>query len=250
MGKLLIQQRRGKGSRAYKRPSHRFKTDLALRKYDEIEKNSKLRGQVIEFVDDPARDAILMNVKFENGESCLFIAPEGIGIGDVVELGTEARIGIGNVLPLTKIPEGTPIYNLETVTGDRGKLIHSAGTCGFIVSRETNHVLVKLPSKHIKSFDATCRAQIGVISGGGKLENPFLKAGTRFHAMKAKNKTWPNVRGVAMNAVSHPFGGKEHHRGRSSCVGRNTPPGRKVGHLAARSTGRRKGKLSQVTNNG
>ncbi len=238
MGKPLIHQRRGKGSPAYTRPSSRFKADVEFRDYDEIEKNSKLRGEVIDFVDDPARSALLIDVRFENNERRLLLAPEGIKVGDVIEVGAAADLGVGNILPLYAIPDGAPVYDLECSPGDGGKLVRAAGACGFVVGKEGDVVFVRLPSKSVKPFDARCRAQIGVICGGGRSELPFATAGKKYYAMQARNLTWPNVRGVAMNAVSHPFGGKEHHRGRSSCVARGTPPGRKVGHLAARSTGR------------
>ncbi|MBI5159432.1 50S ribosomal protein L2 [Candidatus Micrarchaeota archaeon] len=238
MGKPLIQQRSGKGSPAYARPSHRFKVELEYREYDEIEKNSKLRGEVVGFVDDPARSGLLMDVRFENNEKRLLLAPEGMKVGDVIEVGAAADLGKGNVLPLSAIPDGAPIYGLECTPGDGGKLVRASGSCAFVVGREGDMVRVKLPSRSVKELDSRCRAQIGVVSGGGRGELPFATAGKKHYAMRARNLNWPDVRGVAMNAVSHPFGGKEHHRGRSSCVARGTPPGRKVGHLAARSTGR------------
>jgi large subunit ribosomal protein L2 len=88
-----------------------------------------------------------------------------------------------------------------------------------------------------------CRAQIGVISGGGRLEKPLMKAGNSHYKFHAVNRRWPHNRGVKMSAYNHPFGGKQHHKGKSSCTSRGAPPGRKVGHIAARSTGRKKAKL-------
>jgi len=85
------------------------------------------------------------------------------------------------------------------------------------------------------------RATIGVIAGGGRLEKPLLKAGAAYWKWSAKSYWWPRVRGLAMNPVSHPHGGGR-HVGRPTTVSRNAPPGRKVGHIAARRTGRRKGK--------
>jgi large subunit ribosomal protein L2 len=242
MGKMLLQQRLGKGSPSYKRPSHRFKADVKYRKLDEAELKGKIYGQVASFVDDPARTAILMDIKFENGENILLLAPEGIKIGDIIEVGNNAVIDIGNVLPLILIPDGTPIYNIEITPGDGGKLARASGEAAFVVSREAGFVTVRLPSKRLKILDGRCRAEIGTISGGGRLDKPFVKAGKKYYAMQAQNRRWPNVRGVAMNPYNHPFGGKEHHKGRPSTVARSTPPGRKVGHLAARRTGRRRGK--------
>jgi len=242
MGKRLIQQKLGKGSPSYKRPSSRCKADVEYRNLDELEKSGKLSGEVVEFVDDPARTAILMEVKFNNNEMNLFIAPEGAMIGDRIEVGVSAGVKPGNVLPLNSIPEGMPVYDIEITPGDGGRLVRSSGTTAFVVSHEGGVVTVRLPSKKLKMLDGRCRAQIGIICGGGRLEKPFLKAGKKFYAMGAMNRRWPNVRGVAMNPYNHPFGGKEHHKGRPSTVSRSTPPGRKVGHLASRRTGRRRGK--------
>ncbi|MEW6328908.1 MAG: 50S ribosomal protein L2 [Candidatus Micrarchaeota archaeon] len=238
MGKMLEQQRRGKGSPSYKRPSHRFKVDLCYRPYDEAERSGALYGEVVNFVDDPGRSALLMEVQFPNNEKRLMLAPEGAFVGQRVQAGASAELQPGNVLPLSAIPDGTPIYNIEIIPGDGGKMARVAGTSAYVVSREGGKVTVRLPSKKIHIFSGLCRAQIGVICGGGRLERPFMTAGRKMLAMNAVNRRWPHVRGVAMNPYDHPFGGKEHHRGRPSTVSRSTPPGRKVGHLAARSTGR------------
>ncbi|MFH0818028.1 MAG: 50S ribosomal protein L2 [Candidatus Micrarchaeota archaeon] len=240
MGKRLIQQRRGKGSSAYRRPSHRFFTRLTYRNYDEKERNGVWNGQITRFVDDPARTAILMEVKLETGEYLHLLAPEGAMVGNKFQQGAEAEVGFGNVLPLAKIPDGIPIYNIEAHPGNGGIFVRSSGTSAHVVSHDGKVVTVLLPSKKTKRLDSTCRAQVGVICGGGRLEKPMLTAGANHHKMHARNMTWPNVRGVAMNAVAHPFGGKQHHPGRPTTVARNAPPGRKVGHIASRSTGRRK----------
>ena len=102
-------------------------------------------------------------------------------------------------------------------------------------------ITVELPSKKQKTFLPDCRATIGVIAGSGKQEKPFVKAGTRYHAMKAKGKLYPRTSGVAMNAVDHPFGsGRGRHMGKSQIPPRFASPGRKVGMIRARRTGRRK----------
>ena len=237
MGKPLNQQRRGKGSPTFRAPSHRYKCELKYRSYDELEKNV-LAGEVIRFVDDPGRDAVLMEVLFENGEKHLFLAPEGIKIGDRIEVGANAKLDIGCVLPLEKIPDGMPVYAIEGTPGDGGKFVRGAGGVAYVVSHEGEKVVVRLPSKELRTFNAKCRATIGVINGGGRLELPLLKAGKNYYKMKARNKYWPKVRGVAMNPYDHPFGGKEHHIGKASTIARNAPPGKKVGHIAARAVGR------------
>ena len=82
--------------------------------------------------------------------------------------------------------------------------------------------------------------------GGGRLEKPLMKAGTNFYKKHAQNRKWPVNRGVHMSAYTHPFGGKQHHKGRGSATSRNAPPGRKVGHIAARSTGRKKAHVEEM----
>lgn len=83
---------------------------------------------------------------------------------------------------------------------------------------------------------------VGIVAGGGRNEKPVLKAGRKFFRQRPKRKMWPIVRGVTMNPVEHPHGGGNHqHIGKSSCVARNTPAGRKVGLIAARRTGRLRG---------
>jgi len=245
MGKLLKQQRRGKGSGAYKAPSHRYKADLSHRVYDEHEKSGVLRGQIVDFIDDPARGALLMKVLFEDGSEHLMLSAEGVKLGQEIYSGFNAKIGIGNCLPLSKIPEGFPIFNIELNPGDGGKLIKAPGSYATLVSKEKDIAYIKLPSKLTISLSGLCRAQIGVVSGGGKLEKPLMKAGNNFYKKHAQNKMWPKNRGVHMAAYNHPFGGKQHHKGRSSMTSRNAPPGRKVGHIAARSVGRKKAHVEE-----
>ncbi len=238
MGKLLRQQRRGKGSVSYKAPSHRYKAELAYRKLQGTERSGSLRGQVTSFVDDPARGALLMGVKFEDGSSMMLLAPEGMAVGQEIASGADAALGLGNCLPLSKMPEGALIYNIEMAPGDGGKLVRAPGSYATIVSREKDAVYVKLPSKNTIILQGSCRAQLGVVCGGGRLEKPLMKAGVNFYKKHAQNRKWPVNRGVHMSAYTHPFGGKQHHKGRGSMTSRNAPPGRKVGHIAARSVGR------------
>jgi large subunit ribosomal protein L2 len=245
MGKLLKQQRRGKGSVAYKAPSHRYKAELQFRKYNEQEKTSSVRGQVVGFIDDPARGALLMQVLFEDGLLAYMLAPEGAYVGQEVWSGASAKLGLGNCIPLSKIPEGAPIYNIEMAPGDGGKLVRAPGSYGTLVSREKDMVFVKLPSRHTLLLQGICRAQLGIVCGGGRLEKPLMKAGANFYKKHAQNRKWPVNRGVHMSAYTHPFGGKQHHKGRGSMTSRNAPPGRKVGHIAARSVGRKKAHVEE-----
>lgn len=242
MGKRLNSQRRGKGGPVYKTPSHRYKVKLELRSYDKIEREGSLKGEVLGFVDDPAHDAILMKVLFANGEENIFVAPEGIMVGDTIYSGAVSEVLLGSILPLNNIPEGIYVYNIESLPGQNGKFVRSPGSSALIVSKADGKVKIKMPSKRMKIFKGECRAQVGVISGGGRGEKPMMKASANYYKKKAKNKKWPVVRGVAQSPFSHPHGGKQHHVGKSTSISRNASPGQKVGHLASSRTGRKKRK--------
>lgn len=242
MGKRLKQQKRGAGRPRYLSPGHRYKADLKYRNYDDLEKTGVLTGKVVSFVDDPARTALLMKVKYDNNETGLLLAPEGIAVDDEVDVGAQGRMILGSVLPLYRIPDGAYIYNIERNPGDGGTLVKASGSYANIVAKEGGIVYVKLPSKATVVLSNECRAQLGVIAGGGRLEKPMLKAGNNHYKKKAQNRLWPVVRGVHQAAYSHPHGGKQHHAGKPTTVARSASPGSKVGHIAARQTGRRKGK--------
>lgn len=237
MPKSLIQQKRGKGSPTYRAPSFRYKGKVKHNKL--IDKT--INGEVIDIVHCPGHSSPLAQIKYDDGEKILMIAPEGIKVGDLVKAGAITDIRLGNILSLKNIPEGASIYNIESNPGDGGKFVRSSGTFAKIVSKLKDKITIKLPSNKQKVFNPECRACIGVIAGGGRTEKPFLKAGKMYHAMKAKNKLWPITSGTSMNAVSHPFGGSSSNtKGRPTQSGRNYPPGRKVGKLAPRRTGRTK----------
>jgi large subunit ribosomal protein L2 len=223
-------------------------TDVKFRSYDDRERTDVVNGTVVELLDDPARGALLMVIRTDDGKKHMLIAPEGISIGDGVQFGVKAAIGIGNVLPLSSMPDGTPVYNVEFVPGDGGRCVRAAGGVGYIVSHTGGKTYLSLPSKAVKILDGSCRAAVGVVSCGGQREKPIFKAGKAHHMYRSKARYWPTVRGVAMNPVDHPFGGKEHHPGRSTISSRHAPPGRKVGLIAARQVGRRKGKKRAATN--
>ncbi|KAF1740533.1 hypothetical protein MXB_5071 [Myxobolus squamalis] len=160
--------------------------------------------------------------------------------GQYVYCGLKASLHTGNTLPLSSIPEGTTVCNIEMNLGDRGKLIRTSGTYGTIITQNKDNgtCRVKLPSGVKKLLSARNRATIGIVAGGGRVDKPLLKAGRAYYKYKSKSRIWPRVRGVAMNPVDHPHGGGNHqHIGFASTVSRSMPPGRKVGLIAARRTG-------------
>lgn len=242
MGKRLKQQRRGSGSPTYRFPKTIGHVNLSYRSYDDIEKTGVLRAKVLELVDDAGRDSLLMRVRYDNNEEGYLLAPEGIMVGSYVEVGSQAKLTLGSVLPLYRIPDGAYIYNIERNPGDGGKLVKAPGSYANIVAKEGEFVYIKLPSRETMIISNECRAQLGVISGGGRLEKPLMKAGNQAYKKLARHRYWPTNRGVHQSAYTHPHGGKQHHVGKSTVVARSTPPGGKVGHIAARSTGRKKSK--------
>jgi len=237
MGKRLIIQRRGRGTPLYR---SRPWLHLAPARYPPLTPIT-LKGRVIELVHDPGRWVPLAHIVLENGQDFWIPAVEGMYVGQIIEIGPEATPSNGNILPVGRIPEGTQVTNIEIRPGDGGKIARSSGTYAIIIGRSGNKTLIQLPSGKVKEIPNDARATIGVIAGGGRLEKPLLKAGASYYKWSAKPHVWPRVRGVAMNAVDHPHGGGSHQSPSfPTTVSRNAPPGRKVGHIAARSTGRKK----------
>ncbi|QCC49727.1 50S ribosomal protein L2 [Halapricum salinum] len=236
MGRRIRGQRRGRGTPTFRAPSHRYKADLQHRK---VEDGDVIAGTVVDIEHDPARSAPIAAVEFDDGDQRLVLAPEGIGVGDEIQVGVSAEIAPGNTLPLAEIPEGVPVCNIEANQGDGGKFARASGVNGQLISHDRNVAIVKLPSGEFKRLDPQCRATIGVVAGGGRTEKPLVKAGKKHHKAKARGLVWPRVRGVAMNAVDHPFGGGgRQHPGKPKSISRNAPPGRKVGDISSRRTGR------------
>ncbi len=233
MGKRLIQQRRGRGTGPYKSPGFHFKGEV---KHYKLETT----GKVVDLVHCSGHSTPLMEVSYLTGDKKLAFAPEGIRVGDEVSIGSK-ELKIGNVIALKNIPEGTLIHNIELKPLDGGKLVRTSGSSARIVAKNEKGIRVKLPSKKEKLFLPECRAAIGVLSGAGRTDKPFLKAGTRYKKMRVRNKLYPKVCGISMNAVDHPFGGScSHIKGRPTLSPRNAPPGRKVGKIAPRRTGRKR----------
>ena len=229
MGKRIIPRRRGRGHR-YKAMDNRFKGNA---RHPRAKSST---GKVAELVHDPGRTAPLARIDDGNGNYNM-IAHDRMHVGQEVSTGHGAEIKIGNTSYLGSIPEGTKVYNVEMKPGDGGKLARSAGQAAVVISHG-KQTIVRLPSKAQKTLDNMCRATVGTVAGSGRGEKPIAKAGKNFHRNRARPKVWPKVRGVAMNAVDHPHGsGRKQTVGVQSTVSRNAPPGRKVGHVAAKRTG-------------
>jgi large subunit ribosomal protein L2 len=235
MGKNLIQQARGKGGPRYRAPSFRYKGEVKYTNY------GASQGKIIDLLHCQGHSAPLAQIEYDNGGTVLMQAAEGIRVGDIVAIGSNIDMKTGNVLPLKNIPEGTAIFNIESFPGDGGKFVRSSGGFAKIITKLHEGIVVELPSSKRRTFLPDCRATIGTIAGSGRKEKPFLKAGRKFYAMKAKNKLWPRVSGTSMNAVDHPFGGSSSGiKGGPTQSSRHSPPGAKVGKIAPKRTGRKK----------
>lgn len=157
---------------------------------------------------DPNRSARIALLHYADGEKRYILAPLVLKVGDTVESGPDADIRPGNSLPLSKIPLGTQIHNIELRLGKGGQIVRSAGTYAQLMAKEDRYALVKLPSGEVRMVLLNCRATIGQL-GNVVHENISLGKAGRSRRLGRR----PKVRGVAMNPVDHPMGGGE---GRSS----------------------------------
>lgn len=174
----------------------------------------------------------------------MIVATEGMYTGQFIYCGKKASLTVGNILPLSSVPEGTIVCNIEARAGDRGKFAKCSGDYAVVVSHdeEKGNTRIRLPSGGKKTVPSLARAQIGIVAGGGRTDKPILKAGRAYHKYRVKRNEWPKMRGVAKNPVEHPFGGGNHqHIGKPSTVSQAAPAGRKVGLIGARRTGRLRG---------
>jgi large subunit ribosomal protein L2 len=234
MGKNLIQQKRGKGGPTWRANGFNSAGDVKLAP-------NKTSATVVDIITSRFHSAPLLQVRYNDGSKGLLIAAEGIKVGDTIPIGP-GDVAVGSTMRLGDMPEGALIFNIESKPGDGGKFVRGSGTAARIAARTAEGIMVVMPSKKQRAFHPSCMATMGTVAGGGRLEKPFVKAGNKFKEMKSKNRYWPNVQGAAMNALSHPFGGKRTSRkGRPTIAPRNAPPGRKVGMIRPRKTGRARG---------
>ncbi len=235
MGKTIRAQKFGK-SPMRRSPSHRFIGEISYPMLGE-----GIRAKVADILHDSGRTAPVAVLRLENGESFNLIATVGLSVGDEIIFKKAGETKEGYVMPLRDIPEGTLVSNVEITPGDGGSLSRTAGTFCRIVTHDQKGTVLQLPSGNLKTLNSGCLATVGIVAGGGREEKPMLKAGKHHHLMKARNRLWPVVKGVNMNPVDHPFGGGGHpHTGKPKTVSRHAPPGRKIGSIAARRTGKKR----------
>jgi len=249
MGRCIRGQRKGRGSIFKSHTKHR-KGATGLRALDFAERNGFIRGVVKELIHDPGRGAPIAKIQFNDPyrykkRNVQWTATEGTYTGQFIYCGKKATLVPGNCIPLETMPPGTVINNVEKHPGDKGSFAKTSGGFAQIIGHieGAGKTRVRLPSGQKKSISSLARACIGIVAGGGRVDKPLLKAGRAFHKFKAKRNSWPKTRGVAMNPVEHPHGGGNHqHIGHPSTVKRDAVPGQKVGLIAARRTGKLRGR--------
>lgn len=153
---------------------------------------------------DPNRTARIALLYYKDGEKRYIIAPNSLKVGDIVQSGKGVAPEVGNALPLSEIPMGTIVHNIELKPGKGGAIARSAGSYAQLVAREAKYATLKLPSGEMRMVLTTCLATIGTVSNGDHMNVRLGKAGRNRWLGKR-----PRVRGVAMNPVDHPMGGGE-----------------------------------------
>lgn len=242
MGKRIRVQRRGRGGQNWRASTHKR---VAPAKYPFVKSPKEVyemavTGTINELVHDPGRGSPLSLVKFDNGLSCYTIVPEGVFTGQQISLGGKAAVEIGNIMPLGRITEGTLVCDLELRPGDGGKMARSSGAYATVVGHTPQGTMIRLPSGRTRYVNDFCMATIGVVSASGRMEKPFLKAGEKFHLMKAKGHKYPRTSGRKMVPAVHPYGSSKRSARRCTTTSHGAPPGQKVGLIAARGPGQKK----------
>lgn len=161
-------------------------------------------AKVVAIEYDPNRTARIALVEYADGQRSYIIAPRKLEVGAEVMAGEKAPVKPGNALPLSKIPTGSVIHNVELIPGRGGQIARSAGQSCILSNREGDYALIKLPSGEIRKINVKCYGTVGVVGNSDHMNVQSAKAGrTRWQGIR------PTVRGMCMNPVDHPNGGGE-----------------------------------------
>ena len=190
-GKITVRHRGGGVRRKYRKVDFRRKKD-------------GIPAKVIGIEYDPNRAANIALICYADGEKSYILAPEGLTDGMTVMNGPDAEIHVGNCLPLSMIPNGTQVHNIEMYPGRGGQIVRSAGVSAQVMAKEGKYVTLRLPSGEMRMVSSLCRATIGVVGNGDHNLINIGKAGRKRH-MGIR----PTVRGSVMNPNDHPHGGGE-----------------------------------------
>ena len=200
-GKITVRHRGGGAKKKY-------------RIIDFKRRKDGIAATVIGIEYDPNRTANIALICYEDGEKAYILAPEGLKDGMKVMNGPEAEVRVGNCLPLSQIPVGTQIHNIELHPGKGGQMVRSAGNSAQLMAKEGKYATLRLPSGEMRMVPLECRASIGVVGNGDHNLINIGKAGrTRHMGIR------PTVRGSVMNPNDHPHGGSEGKTG----IGRPGP---------------------------
>ena len=190
-GKITVRHRGGGAKKKY-------------RIIDFKRRKDGIAATVIGIEYDPNRTANIALICYEDGEKAYILAPEGLKDGMKVMNGPEAEVRVGNCLPLSQIPVGTQIHNIELHPGKGGQMVRSAGNSAQLMAKEGKYATLRLPSGEMRMVPLECRASIGVVGNGDHNLINIGKAGrTRHMGIR------PTVRGSVMNPNDHPHGGGE-----------------------------------------
>jgi large subunit ribosomal protein L2 len=200
-----IHSPKGRNNRGVITTRHRGGGHKQLYRIIDFHRNKRnIPAKVAAIEYDPNRNARIALVYYEDGEKRYILHPAGLTVGTKIIAGPTAPFEIGNALPLSNIPLGTAVHNVELVPGKGGQIVRAAGTSAQVVAKEGNFVTLKLPSGEVRLIRRECYATIGQI-GNADVRNVSLG--------KAGRKRWkgrrPEVRGSVMNPVDHPHGGGE-----------------------------------------
>ncbi|MDQ3407185.1 MAG: 50S ribosomal protein L2 [Chloroflexota bacterium] len=190
-GRLTVRHRGGGEKRAYRR------IDFRRDKWD-----VPARLATIEY--DPNRSARIGLLHYHDGEKRYMLVPHGLRVGDTVVAGATVDARVGNALPLSGIPLGTQLHNIELVPGKGGQIVRSAGASAQLLAKEGDHAQVRLPSGEVRRVPLRCMATVGQVGNLDHENQNIGKAGRARHMGKR-----PEVRGVVMNPRDHPHGGGE-----------------------------------------
>ena len=200
-GKITVRHRGGGNRRKYRLVDFKRKKD-------------GIAAKVIGIEYDPNRTANIALICYADGEKAYILAPAGLKVGMKVMSGAEAEVRPGNCLPLSAIPVGTMVHNIELYPGKGGQLVRSAGNGAQVMAKEGKYATLRLPSGEMRMVPINCRATIGVVGNGEHNLINIGKAGRKRH-MGIR----PTVRGSVMNPNDHPHGGGEGKTG----IGRPCP---------------------------
>nr|WID86718.1 ribosomal protein L2 [Passiflora tripartita var. mollissima]WID86782.1 ribosomal protein L2 [Passiflora tripartita var. mollissima] len=206
---------KGRNARGIITARHRGGGHKRLYRQIDFRRNEKdIYGRIVTIEYDPNRNAYICLIHYGDGEKRYILHPRGTRIGDTIISGTEVPIKMGNALPLTDMPLGTAIHNIEITLGKGGQLARAAGAVAKLIAKEGKSATLKLPSGEVRLISKNCSATVGQVGNAGVKLKSLGRAGSKCWLGKR-----PVVRGVVMNPVDHPHGGGE---GRAP-IGRKKP---------------------------